>query len=345
MESAVTAMSALSLSDLRAAVAKMPQELYDQIKNEVFTAKPGVVYFTAPNIHYSAELPANSSHYDPKLLHVDHATREMYARSYYGEGMQFWFEYIKSIDAQPHANWLCMLGHAHRAYLPTVILLNPGAVSLPPQIIARCARASLTVLAGLPVANAKNLFVRVHGEIFGNEAKYVAKRYGGFKWEVQWPDEMSQEDISRVYALERAEVDRVMNDRHLEDIETAEASGDAGAHEAETDRGGSEQGDEPDRDETIEDSGAAGDGGEEGGDGGDDAKKGGSGEDDGEDHAKKGGSGEAGGEDDETDGEDDEADGDDDGTDGMGGVYDAEGEWEYDLEDRDFEDIEFDIYD
>lgn len=90
-----------STEDLASRMQNLPQELYDRICREVFTATSGRV-------------EVSKCYKTPRLLRVDHDSREHFARSYYSN-TQFHYEYM--IHSQDLVYWLSSLPREHLAML------------------------------------------------------------------------------------------------------------------------------------------------------------------------------------------------------------------------------------
>ena len=103
------------MASLDELIHRLPPELFDQIKDHVFTARPSTVV-----IDYE---------YDPPhLLQVSQATREQYAKSYYASGTAFEFlhldgllKFIRSLTKT----------HCHLIECVKLVIVLPKAVSLP----------------------------------------------------------------------------------------------------------------------------------------------------------------------------------------------------------------------
>lgn len=101
-------------------MGRLPQELYNEIFEDVFTARTGVRNLTKNK---------RDSHYylDFKLLHVSRASRALYASTYYGNKSTFQFDtaLYNSTSFQHDTtrlhSWLKMLPELHRALLYEVI--------------------------------------------------------------------------------------------------------------------------------------------------------------------------------------------------------------------------------
>ncbi|CZT24144.1 uncharacterized protein RCC_09861 [Ramularia collo-cygni] len=94
---------------LRHGLAKIPQELYDEIYNLVFTAPPGIRDLSADSLAIGGQQSAAPSTRKYRaalsttnLLQVSRSTRELYASTYYGEG-EFLFSHKKP-DMFSHTN-------------------------------------------------------------------------------------------------------------------------------------------------------------------------------------------------------------------------------------------------
>lgn len=114
-------LSKLTTEELRSALESLPQELYDKIYVATFTARSGGRVMNEPDKR------VRMLHY--KLLHISRASRELYARTYYGNGSTFGFFGEKYpgrpdilYDTSAVAAWLKMLPEAHRALIHEVTM-------------------------------------------------------------------------------------------------------------------------------------------------------------------------------------------------------------------------------
>lgn len=123
-------LSDLTIEELHSALDTLPQEIYDQIYEAVFTASPGNRDLTK-----YTDMPVLSYLQDFKLLHISRETRALYAKSYYGNQSCF---RIKShsyngVDFSHHTtrvhSWLKLLPEAHRALLHEVVMVRTMASS------------------------------------------------------------------------------------------------------------------------------------------------------------------------------------------------------------------------
>lgn len=101
--------------ELRLGLESLPQELYDQIYNAVFTAPPGERNLSKRN-------KCNNIAEGLKLLQISHATREKYAASYFGDGGEFLIEDCW-VGASMFVAWLRSIAAAHRALLWKIIIV------------------------------------------------------------------------------------------------------------------------------------------------------------------------------------------------------------------------------
>lgn len=87
---------------LSQAIQDLPQELFDSIYNQTFTAVPGLRII-------------NASYRPPNLLCIDRASREKFAASYYGRGNVF-----QTHKENQLYQWLASLTVQHRALITSV---------------------------------------------------------------------------------------------------------------------------------------------------------------------------------------------------------------------------------
>ncbi|GIZ41701.1 hypothetical protein CKM354_000499700 [Cercospora kikuchii] len=90
---------------------KLPEELYNSIYDDVFTAMPGTL------------IVRDKSSTWPHLLHVDRASREMYARSYFAVTT------IVICDDRFGYHWLRALSHYHIDLVKKIFCLCPAIES------------------------------------------------------------------------------------------------------------------------------------------------------------------------------------------------------------------------
>lgn len=182
MKSLTANMGQLDFSSaaIRSGLEKLPQEISDKIYAQVFTAKPGMrcpilrkshpryrdkYYWHAPEWFQLKDKSKRVRH-DCKLLQVDHHSRELYARTFYGEHCWFVFEDLLADWEMlqnrhlPYRKFLEMLPLAHRAHLPKIVVaLQKHGDS---EMVHR-ARYSM-IADGYAEANAANVFVHTFGE-------------------------------------------------------------------------------------------------------------------------------------------------------------------------------------
>lgn len=130
------------VDSIREGLESLPQEIYEKIYKDVFTAPPGVCFPSSSSYSHPTRIEgyrwqeswwgdtvrrSKCILYDPKLLHVDHASRDLYARTLYGGDRWFVFDggastHCTSIKKWAYCLWLDMLPAAHRALFPKIIL-------------------------------------------------------------------------------------------------------------------------------------------------------------------------------------------------------------------------------
>lgn len=89
------------IDGLRDLLAQLPQELYDQIFNGIFTATPAT-----RNLYTGEGISSN-------LLQVDRASRDVYAKSYYGPGNTFFFGPEDPFTSYTMLSWTYTLSATH----------------------------------------------------------------------------------------------------------------------------------------------------------------------------------------------------------------------------------------
>lgn len=108
----------LDSEQLRHGLESLPQELYDQIYNAVFTARPGVRQIDGL---------LGTFRRDMKFLHVSSATRALYAKTYYGQGATFEVHGRFAWAQDELQQWLYLLPPDHRALLQRVTVVERTA--------------------------------------------------------------------------------------------------------------------------------------------------------------------------------------------------------------------------
>lgn len=116
-------LSDVTIEELRSTLETLPQEIYDQIFEAVFTAPPGTRDLTGGSNH-------NAYLQDFNLLRISRETRALYAKSYYGNQSCFYFKNHNSYMGWVHStfrvrSWLKLLPEAHRALLQEVVMARP----------------------------------------------------------------------------------------------------------------------------------------------------------------------------------------------------------------------------
>lgn len=99
-------------SKLRALLESLPQELYDQIKDETFTAHPGTRKIGCD----TKVKPCFATEPPPSLLFIDRQTRAQYAKSYYACTT---IE-TSDLDLNKCVAWLKALPDDHRAMVSSI---------------------------------------------------------------------------------------------------------------------------------------------------------------------------------------------------------------------------------
>lgn len=168
---------AFDVETLRHGLVSLPQEVWDSIYNAVFTAPFGIYYpakskASKPDLD-ALKIKGTYHRNDLGLLHIDRASRELYAESYYGQGNTFVF--VTRIDGPgvKHtggfcSEWFEMLPIAHRKYLPKVILVRPMPNDMNPILDAWEARTTM-LMEGYEIHNVANVYVSRDGTLYGRE--------------------------------------------------------------------------------------------------------------------------------------------------------------------------------
>ncbi|CZT15388.1 uncharacterized protein RCC_01252 [Ramularia collo-cygni] len=105
----------LSVPALHLFLNRLPQELYEEIYNLVFTAPAGPINLTVrfnPIIHLSL-----------KLLRIDSNSRKKYAASYYSREFTFHAKWLMD-SIQPFIRWTRSIDSCHLAFLTKVTLVR-----------------------------------------------------------------------------------------------------------------------------------------------------------------------------------------------------------------------------
>lgn len=189
----------LDADTIRRELESLPQEIYDQIYKEVFTAPAGKYCVIRKNqtqedrAHLIGIAGEDYVPNDLKLLHISRPSRELYAKTYYGKGSEFLFSIPRFASYNYHwtntryQSWLMMLPRAHYELVPKIIMV-PKTVATkawnPVQNIWTVRKHLLQDGHGLE--NTANVFLWTDGKVYGRELDLVMGllREGGEKgWE------------------------------------------------------------------------------------------------------------------------------------------------------------------
>jgi hypothetical protein len=104
-----------SVSKIRQGLSNLPQELYDQIYTEVFTATPSQVRKLDQSLR-ALLLPV-------KLMQISQTTRELYTTSFYSTSFEF------SGELETMLRWLASVPELHRSLIHKVTYFGkPGQI-------------------------------------------------------------------------------------------------------------------------------------------------------------------------------------------------------------------------
>lgn len=192
---AVYSKSVLGVDSIRRGLESLPQEIYDQIYKTVFTAPTGTYCPIRRNgadsdrarAHLATITGEDYNRNDLKLFHIDHASRELYAKTYYGEGSTFMFS-IKvyypngnSFINTPHKSWFHSIIRGHPKVLPKIIVAPQSTVEWADNPIENnwLMRAYLLEESGFGLANVAKVFFWHEGKSYGSEAPMLLLGQGG----------------------------------------------------------------------------------------------------------------------------------------------------------------------
>lgn len=146
--------------ELQVRLDSLPQELYDQIFDAVFTAAPGERILSKRN---KCSIIAEGL----KLLRISRATREKYATTYFGHGAEFVLERC-AVQQWVHENWYKSLAPAHMSLLQKVTVVCGCPTNMTSdQFVAfvRMMVASWFEFKAEGIAVAETVFVRIDGSL------------------------------------------------------------------------------------------------------------------------------------------------------------------------------------
>lgn len=160
--------TSLSSQELCRGLESLPQELYDIIYKEVFTAPPGVRYNkyiasrTSLNWH---QISAPQRHL--KFFQVSRASRELYAKTYYGPGAIFRIDSCRAFGVDDVRIWLDSIPKGHLVYLHRVVLCGASMQGwfLSDEAYLGCLRTYVGILFGAEVA--AKMVMEVEGGLVG----------------------------------------------------------------------------------------------------------------------------------------------------------------------------------
>lgn len=124
-----------SAGSLRAALENLPQELYDEIYNFVFTEPPGIRNFNSPALMISMN-----------LLQISRSTRKQYAASFYSA--EFECEYM----GYRFIFWLLGLPRKHVKYISKITERGHDWWPMSIQVAQESLRRSICSIMGREIA-------------------------------------------------------------------------------------------------------------------------------------------------------------------------------------------------
>lgn len=152
-----------SSGELRRGLESLPQELYDQIYKDVFTASPKVRHVgtitTFGRIKFATE--------DLNPLHISQATRSLYAKTFYGHDAGFEV-HLRKTWSEDVLKWLSILPHSHIRLLRKFVIAIDSMEyddELFRRYLARNLRARVAVATSHNCGDSSYLLVRLNGTL------------------------------------------------------------------------------------------------------------------------------------------------------------------------------------